>query len=326
MKKIFLFLLLIFCSTVFAEPLQSVVFFGDSLTDNGNLYKVVKLPKSPPYFAGRFSNGLTWADNLGDYYFHKYGTSTSNYAVGWSATAILHNPFDGYLPYDISAEVTSYLKDTFLLDRSNTLFIIWIGANDYLSDAPKIDKATTDVVNATSSAITRLIRHGGKKFLVLNLPDLAATPYAQTVTYKDNLHNLSVMHNQKLLDKINELKTAYPNAEFTLLDVFTTVNDILQNPEKYNQQYNKHLTNTNEACWTGGYTLKNAKSRMTYDLQKVLTEGSHKFDIQPIVNSPSVAEAYAVGEAFDTGVTPCETPDQFFFWDHVHPPKSRMIF
>ena len=40
--------------------------FGDSLSDAGNLYFADggTAPVSPPYYAGHFSNGPTWVEDL----------------------------------------------------------------------------------------------------------------------------------------------------------------------------------------------------------------------------------------------------------------------
>jgi phospholipase/lecithinase/hemolysin len=40
---------------------QNLVVFGDSLSDNGNTFSVVGLPK-PPYYMGRWTNGPNWVD------------------------------------------------------------------------------------------------------------------------------------------------------------------------------------------------------------------------------------------------------------------------
>jgi len=42
----------LFSGIVAATPLHNVVIFGDSLSDNGNLYEFMKhqLPQSPPVF------------------------------------------------------------------------------------------------------------------------------------------------------------------------------------------------------------------------------------------------------------------------------------
>ena len=53
MKNIFFLVALFFSVQASAVPLNTIVVFGDSLSDNGNLYEYMKreLPLSPPYFA-----------------------------------------------------------------------------------------------------------------------------------------------------------------------------------------------------------------------------------------------------------------------------------
>jgi len=48
-----------------AQSYNRLVVFGDSLSDNGNLYAVSGQPVSPPYFQGRFSNGPVFTELLG---------------------------------------------------------------------------------------------------------------------------------------------------------------------------------------------------------------------------------------------------------------------
>src|SRR5689334_13137046 len=112
MKKISVFFAFLILSTsLFAQTISEVVFFGDSLTDNGNLYNTVKklIPKDPPYHKGRFSNGSVWADYMSAYYNEKYGAQAQNYAVG-GATVVWRSIFDGALPYYLQKEVNNYLK------------------------------------------------------------------------------------------------------------------------------------------------------------------------------------------------------------------------
>ena len=44
---------------------EELIVFGDSLSDNGNLYAAAGVP-GPPYFEGRFSNGPTWVEVLAE--------------------------------------------------------------------------------------------------------------------------------------------------------------------------------------------------------------------------------------------------------------------
>src|SRR5258706_14012127 len=43
------------------DRLQRLVVFGDSLSDNGNSFTQNRTP-APPYFEGRWTNGLNWLD------------------------------------------------------------------------------------------------------------------------------------------------------------------------------------------------------------------------------------------------------------------------
>ena len=67
--SIVLFILFFQTSVVLAgggKPFAQIIIFGDSLSDNGNIYRLDFgfIPKSPPYFKGRFSNGEVWADHV----------------------------------------------------------------------------------------------------------------------------------------------------------------------------------------------------------------------------------------------------------------------
>ena len=84
MKRISFILLYLLSSIVFANPLKNIVIFGDSLSDNGNLYAYMKhqLPVSPPYYNGRFTNGPVWVERLASSYFSGDQSHLLDYAYG----------------------------------------------------------------------------------------------------------------------------------------------------------------------------------------------------------------------------------------------------
>jgi len=314
-KMLSLFFFLLFCSPLFAAPFHQIVFFGDSLSDNGNIYKLIKVPGSPPYYQGRFSNGPTWAEYVGNYYYNKYYIATLNHSYG-GATAILHDPLtDPFIaPMNLETELFSYYANSLSTNKNDVLYVIWIGANDYLYEKTnKIDKLTTAVVEKISWAITSLINHGATHFLILNLPDLASTPYATSIHETDRIHFITTMHNQKLLDKMNELQNHYPTIKFISIDVYNLLNDLILHPEKYSPTI-KDLT---QPCLIGGIVF-NAKLEMSLrENLKKLNIVHPKNLMHYILQSPSMREAYRLSK--DPGIKICDNVNEHIFWDDLHP-------
>ena len=69
--------------------------------------------------------------------------------------------------YTLSLAVDSYLLHSMWADRSNILYVIWIGANDYLYGTSDLEALSNNVINSIEYNILRLAYHGGKYFLVL---------------------------------------------------------------------------------------------------------------------------------------------------------------
>jgi phospholipase/lecithinase/hemolysin len=320
-------------------PYDTIIFFGDSLTDNGNLHHRTAgfIPKSPPYFEGRFSNGPTWAELVADHYHNKNAVSVDNYGVG-SACAVFHNPAKGYLPYTLTMEVYNYLLRYAFSDKSHTLYTIWIGANDYFNGSDDVDKATTSVVNSIGNNIEKLIGRGGKYFLLMNLPDLAATPWGRASKNPANLTESVLEHNRKLAIKVAELQKHNPDIIIRLYDINKDFQILTTDPDVYNKKYNVNLTDLTETCWPGGYTLKR-DSRNGHDIlvKKIKQHLQHNASLRAtddalnfadadqladtILNSPSLAAAYDVSTKFEEGQKVCQNPDNHLFWDMVHPTR-----
>ena len=335
MKKIIAWVLsILFCTHVYASQIQQIVFLGDSLTDNGNLYAALKIiPKSPPYFNGRFSNGPTWAEDLSKFYYDKLYIDAENYAVG-GATAIVHDPLDDSFvsPVTLTDQLYDYLGQSLFNDKSTVLYSIWIGANDYLyENSTDIDSLTTNVVASISWSINKLIDNGAKYFLIMNLPDLSRTPYAQQNHVENKLHAVSVLHNQKLADTLKQIQNAHPDIKFVSIDIYSIFNDVLLNTNKYNQLYHQHINNITDACWQGDFTKK--RNDIT-ELNKALTNAQTKNKLtlaknfttanasRLILNTPSLAEAYATNKLYEQGVMPCPDANSHIFWDHIHPTEA----
>lgn len=330
MKKI-IFLLFLF-STACAGQIKQIVFLGDSLSDNGNLYKLLHfIPKSPPYYQGRFSNGPTWAEHVGQKYANQYGVDYKNFAYG-GATALRHPIYKKHfnIPITLETEYNLYNLSALFEDKSKTLFTIWIGANDYL-DAPdaEADKLASNVVTHISDTIEKLIDHGAQHFLILNLPDLAKTPLATRSQQTEKMALFSATHNLKLSAAIHQLQQKYPEVAFITVDTNAIFAAIMNDPITFSQQYGIDLKNTTHACWED--KIQNNALREQTSLQKdivQLIQGSNDpvvKNMDPnvlnsfITNSPALKQAYHTAFLQDNGAMPCERADQYVFWDQLHP-------
>lgn len=316
MKKFLISLILfIFCSSLYAGTIKDIVIFGDSLSDDGNLYQVLRiLPKSPPYYQGRFSNGPTWAEYVGQYFYRKSFVGYANYAYG-GATAIWHSPVnDSFIsPMLLEEEIDGYLARNLLKDKSKTLFAIWIGANDYLYDrSDNIEKLTDDVVKKIANSIQTLIKKGGKHFIVFNLPSLAGAPYARNHNLTERFVIISEMHRQKLTAAIQYIKTKEPSAEIVYMDVHSIFNDLLTNIDKYNRKYNKHVTELFNACYNGSMVGYHQLETARYELLGKTIDSQTMQQI--ITQSPSLHVAFQ-----NRSAPPCENVDSYLFWDELHP-------
>ncbi len=330
---------------VVQNTFNKIVFFGDSLSDNGNLYWADWgfMPKTPPYYEGHFSNGSVWSEYVSSYYAEKNTIDSSNYAIG-GLTALFHNPIHGFLPYSLTFAYDTYIVRSVWRDRSHTLFVLWIGANDYLPGSDDPETLTTDVVANIKYVIEGLIYHGGQNFLVINLPDLSTTPFAKTNNMVDYLNNVTKTHNAKLAATIAELQNEYKDANIHLYDANNMFTQLLTNTAVYNEKYGTHLSVTDDSCWQGGYTLAQAKrnvatiarrldqqmsmkTRLTSRLLAPNGENSNGIHADQnldtsafaeyIAQTPSLLETFNAGEDGKM----CSNPDDYVFWDHIHPTR-----
>lgn len=324
MKKRVLLLLFMLCSlNSFAvdKRFDTFVIFGDSLSDNGNLYKYLwhLLPASPPYYEGRFSNGPLWAEHLYQSYFPDGPQEGfQDYAVG-GAGAILS--YKENLPFTLTVELDDYLYWNTYGKKESTLFTIWIGANNYLNGPTNIEPLTDAVVEAIGGVVERIIAYGGNKFLLINLPDMGRSPFARESHLEALLTELSKTHNQKLAEKVKELREKYQDKTFVYMDIYSFLDDTIDHASDYG------LSNTSDPCYTGGYSgwlaqLMEDELLMYNDLHEQNPQFTAK-QRQMIQHNPQLLEAARLGYFYRTlsQGQQNEAPncEGYLFWDRIHP-------
>ena len=134
-----LLLLLGFLTTHANAQFTQLVVFGDSLSDNGNVFALSGSPP-PPYFNGVFSNGPVWPDLAAA----AWGIPQTNLAHGGALTGLTNsgnplNPQGGTgSVYDVAplpgmlAQVELYASQVASAD-AGALYVVFAGGNDFLA-------------------------------------------------------------------------------------------------------------------------------------------------------------------------------------------------
>ena len=305
-----------------------MVTFGDSLSDNGNLYRFFwyKFPASPPYFEGRFSNGPLWIERLFSSYFPpEYSQGFQDYAVG-GAGAVLS--LKESMPFTLTVELNNYFYWHTYGKKETSLFTIWIGANNYLNGPTNVEVITESVTDAISGAVERIISYGGNKFFIPNLPDLGRIPQAKDMGNQELLARLVKVHNKKLAAKVDALRIKYPEVTIFYFDVYDFFNTALEHPNDYG------LYNATDPCYLGGYLGWLAKFEPGNPaLYRYLTQQDSRFtgeNWDMIKNNPSLKEAAIASYTYQLlpSENKAETPncEGYIFWDRVHPTTNTHFY
>jgi len=161
-----------------AGSISGVLVFGDSLSDTGNLHAVLGKP-DPPYFDGRYSNGLLWHEYLAQ----KLGVPVAKHSLGGGSNEAWAGAESGILLAPLGVpNVLTQVAARLLIKPSvdpSQLVAIWTGGNDYLFGDLDPNQSFPDpakIVLNIEVAITALALAGGKNFLVPNLPLLGNSP------------------------------------------------------------------------------------------------------------------------------------------------------
>jgi outer membrane lipase/esterase len=161
-----------------------IISFGDSLTDNGNLFATS--PGYPPApYNQRFTNGITWTEILAggrqNSPFQGTGVAGStNLAFGGART---DSVVAAGLPPGIPAQIDAFSAygGTY---GTRDLVTVWGGANNifqFLQSGAPLSSATITAnsvaaASAELASVQTIIARGGRTVLVGNLPDIGVSP------------------------------------------------------------------------------------------------------------------------------------------------------
>lgn len=274
-----------------AEGYSNVIFFGDSLTDTGNitqLYSTLPHPPGappvipgPPYDPeGRASNGLVYADVLAAGLGHDATASErggDNYAFGGARTRyqLFGPPFLG-----INDQVARYRAVPGAAD-ANALHVVWAGSNnlqdiflgrttDVLGNPiPTLGQTLEDI----SAMLDGLYLEGARHLLVPNVANLGRVPRVADFGPGAAAAATALVQafNAQLSGMLDAFEASHAGVHLIRFDTFASFEAIVANAASHG------LTNLTDRCYTGD------------DL------------------------------GFTGGGTVCANPEQYLFWDGIHP-------
>jgi outer membrane lipase/esterase len=248
-----------FASTASAQTYGRLIVFGDSLSDNGNLYALTGQPTSPPYYQGRFSNGPVFTEllgfNAGRYTAGAPVTGSVNYAFGGARTD------NAALPPGMRNQLLAYTGagGTF---GANDLVSVLGGANNIFQrltafsllppGSPELANPTGFVQPTAVSAaadinfiVNNVAAAGAGTVLVGNLPNLAVTPQFRGTAAAPLADYAGTTFNGALLTGLFGTAAANPGSNIILMDLYKIGSTLAGSPGAFG------LTNATNSCFNG---------------------------------------------------------------------------
>lgn len=235
-----------------AQSYSRLVVFGDSLSDNGNLFIASNRtqPPSPPFFQGRFSSGPVFTELLGFNTANFTGSVTGsiNYAYGGARTDA------SAFPPGMRNQLAAYVGRGGVFGRGDLVSILG-GANNLFQGLPIAGAssnptgAITPVAISAATDINFLVNSvagaGAGTILVTNLPKLSLTPQFRN-TPAAPLADFAVgQFNSALMSQVTATAATRPGTNIIVMDLFKLGDSIAANPGAFG------ITNVTDACFNG---------------------------------------------------------------------------
>ena len=244
-------MLLAFTSIARAGSFSSVIVYGDSLSDNGNLYAAIGQP-SAPNWNGRDSNGPVAVEQLAamlgaplhDFAWDGATSGIGNHRDGGTQTSFGTHGLPGMIP-ELNSSSSALLLASPIVPSS--LFVVWGGFNDFRTGG-----SATQAVTDIDSIVSSLQADGAQHILVPGMANMGLTP----AYYGDPAATAFSLEFNSLL------KASLPTGAI-YFNFFGLVNEVVNDPAAFG------LTDVTDPCFNG--------------------------------------------------VTVCSDPNQYLFWDGLHP-------
>lgn len=206
---------------------SQLVVFGDSLSDNGNLFALTKAvtgvgQPGAPYVDGRFSNGPVAVETMAS----KLSLPLVDFAYGGAQTGLGNYASAKLNGTGVQGQVGMFADALGgAAADANALYVVWAGPNDFFAGANMLSSTTSTTASANLlNDINGLYQLGARNFFVPLMPNLGLTP-ASTATdlgapgYKAAASQRSVEYNQLLITGLASLRSSLSGVQIQSFDV-----------------------------------------------------------------------------------------------------------
>ena len=249
-----------------AQSYNRLVVFGDSLSDNGNLYLATggATPASPPYFQGRFSSGPVFTERLGFNASNFMGpvTGSINYAFGGARTD------SQAAPLGMRVQLAQYQARGGRFGAGDLVSILG-GANNIFQGLPAAGASTNPQgsiapVSLAAAAdmnfiVNSVAQAGAGTILVTNLPKLSLTPQFRATPAAPLADYAVTTFNGALLTGLNATAAARPGTNIIMMDLFKIGDVIAANPSAFG------VSNVTQPCFNGVTVCANPNDYFYFD-------------------------------------------------------------
>ena len=287
--------------------------------------RLVPILPGKPYWHYRFSNGRVWNEYLAQMWSldQEEETVYVNKAFGgsWAATYnyqltvwnLIRHPIDSIknliigklVPPSLGLTVQAYLLEHQQLNKQAAYFI-FTGGNDYVNmfifndkqDQQATNSYVENVVDSIGAAIKRLVKANAQHVIIMGLPSLGEIPKFVNTVDRELLNQVTTQHNELLAQRVKEWQILYPDTDF----LYVPTDQFLQKAIAAPQQFG--FTNIQSPCLDVAFSTYNPTQNLLLGENYVLSY---------------VAGVQRQGLAPHASVEVCDTPEQYLFWDELHP-------
>lgn len=253
-----------------AQSYNRLVVFGDSLSDNGNLYAATgnTTPTSPPYFQGRFSNGPTFVEllgfNLGRYTAGSPVTGSIDYAFGGARTDSQASPpgmRNQLLAYTGGGGVFGPNDLVSVLGGANNIFQGFFAAAFSANPTGGVAALGASAATDLNFIINDIAARGAGTILVTNLPRLGVTPqFSGLGPSAAALADFAGQSfNGSLFAGLVPVAASKPNTNIIYFDLYKVSDALIADPGRFG------LSNVTSSCLVGVTVCSSPDSFLYWD-------------------------------------------------------------